>query len=505
MGAVYQKAAPNHVGRRFAINIANIIAWINRKRGLKLSSGYYSNITLWESWWRGYVRDFHRFREVRGTGTVERELYSLKMAKKVCEDWASILLNDKTEIVVDDKTSGDFLLGSDGTGGILGTLHFWREGNALVEKAFYSGTGAFVLKIAGMRAKEGIIEPDPASKIRLNYLPADCIIPLTIRAGTITEAAFASEVLEKGEPYIYLEIHELDADGKYIIGNHYFSVKDNVLAERPLPDGILPELHTHSPYPLFAIITPNIVNNIAGGNGLGVSVYANAIDNLKGVDLAYNNFNRDFLLGGKKMFYNKSLIREVQDSDGNLVRIAPDDVMQQLFLQVGDDDASLDAKDLITEFNPSLRVQENRDGIQAQLDYLSFKVGLGTKHYQFNAGSVVTATQYMGDKQELVQNASKHYIIIEAALQQIVRAILWAGKMVLGQPVNPEAEIAVKFSDSFIIDDDTKRMQDKEDVRDGIMQRWEYRMKWYSEDEATARARAGEDSGLSFGDDGGGA
>ena len=111
----------------------------------------------------------------------------------------------------------------------------------------------------------------------------------------------------------------------------------------------------------------------------------------------------------------------------------------------------------------------------------------------------------MGDKQELVQNASKHYIIIEAALQQIVRAILWAGKMVLGQPVNPEAEIAVKFSDSFIIDDDTKRMQDKEDVRDGIMQRWEYRMKWYSEDEATARARAGEDSGLSFGDDGGGA
>ncbi len=434
---------------------------------------------------------------------MERDLYTLKMAKKVCEDWASILLNDKTEIVVDDKASSDFLLGADGTGGILGSLHFWREGNALVEKAFYSGTGAFVLKIAGMRAEGDRIVPEPTAKIRLNYLPADCIIPITIRDGAIVEAAFASEVLEKGEPYVYLEIHELDEAGMYVVKNHYFSVQDGTLSEKALPDGILPELHTLSPYPLFAIITPNIVNNIAGGNGLGVSIYANAIDNLKGVDLAYNNFNRDFFLGGKKVFYNKSLIREIQDTDGNSVRIAPDDVMQQLFLQVGDDVTSMDEKELITEFNPSLRVAENRDGIQAQLDYLSFKVGLGTKHYQFNSGSVVTATQYMGDKQELVQNASKHYIIIEAALQQIVCAVLWAGKMVLGQPVNPEAEITVNFSDSFIIDDDTKRMQDKEDVRDGIMQRWEYRVKWYGEDEATARARAGEDAGLSFGDGGG--
>ena len=178
---------------------------------------------------------------------MERDLYTLKMAKKVCEDWASILLNDKTEIVVDDKASSDFLLGADGTGGILGSLHFWREGNALVEKAFYSGTGAFVLKIAGMRAEGDRIVPEPTAKIRLNYLPADCIIPITIRDGAIVEAAFASEVLEKGEPYVYLEIHELDEAGMYVVKNHYFSVQDGTLSEKALPDGILPELHTLSP------------------------------------------------------------------------------------------------------------------------------------------------------------------------------------------------------------------------------------------------------------------
>ena len=58
------------------------------------------------------------------------------------------------------------------------------------------------------------------------------------------------------------------------------------------------------------------------------------------------------------------------------------------------------------------------------LDYLSFKCGLGTKHYQFNAGSIVTATQYTGDKQELIQNAAKHYIPVEAALKAVVKDAL---------------------------------------------------------------------------------
>ena len=45
--------------------------------------------------------------------------------------------------------------------------------------------------------------------------------------------------------------------------------------------------------------------------GLGCSVYAHAIDSLKGVDLAFNNFCRDFKLGGKKVFYNRDLTKTI--------------------------------------------------------------------------------------------------------------------------------------------------------------------------------------------------
>lgn len=191
------------------------------------------------------------------------------------------------------------------------------------------------------------------------------------------------------------------------------------------------------------------------------------------------------------------------DENGN--KITPDDVMQQLFSVVGDLPITENGQNsLMIEYNPSLRVAENKDGIQAQLDYLSFKCGLGTKHYQFNAGTVVTATQYTGDKQELIQNAAKHYISIERALQGVVKAILWAGKEILGQPVNPDAKITINFEDSYVIDKESERLRDLQEIRDGLMQKWEYRMKWKGEDEATAKAMVGaevsNDKLMGFGD-----
>jgi A118 family predicted phage portal protein len=121
------------------------------------------------------------------------------------------------------------------------------------------------------------------------------------------------------------------------------------------------------------------------------------------------------------------------------------------------------------------------------LDYLSFKCGFGTKHYQFNAGSIVTATQYSGDKQELVQNASKHYIVIERALRAVTKAILWAG-----DKLNEGTKIDIVFDDSIIIDKETERLRDIGEVNAGLKAKWEFRVKWYGETEAVARKMADE-------------
>ena len=49
-------------------------------------------------------------------------------------------------------------------------------------------------------------------------------------------------------------------------------------------------------------------------------------------------------------------------------------------------------------------------------------------------------------------------------------------------------EFKCNFSDSVLIDEETERKQDMADVAAGFMHHWEYRMKWYGEDEETAKA-----------------
>lgn len=402
------------------------------------------------------------------------------------------MLNEKTQVVIDDKNTSLYLQGKDGNGGLLHDIRFWNNANALVEKAFYSGTAAFVMRIENMAIKGKQVIKDKGSKITLEYLDASYIIPLTIRHGQIIDVAFVSEVVEGGKKYIYIETHILQ-NGQYRIENKYYKEDDGTLKEQPLPKNIAPVINTGTNIRWFSIVKPNKVNNIDESVGLGVSIYADAIDNLKGVDLAFNNFLRDIKLGGKKVFISEDLVK--MDQSGKI--FTPDDVAQQLFVLTEQELTESGSSEKIHEYNPSLRVEDNIKAVQAQLDYLSFKVGFGTKHYQFNAGSIVTATQYMGDKQELVQNASKHYITIEDALKGILRAILWAAKEILGEDVNPDANITIQFDDSYIIDNETERVRDLQEVNDGIMQKWEYRVKHYGETEEQAKKALGVDTELS--------
>lgn len=471
------------------IEAAPILQYLNKKYSMNLQTQYYEHIRLWKAWWCGYVKAFHRYYELNGDKKLERKLYSMKMAKKVCEDWASILLNEKTEIEISDKASSEFVQGKKQITGVLGDNDFWSKGNELVERAFYSGTGTFVLRLVNAPVNsDGTVLRSPETRIGINYLDAPYIFPISTQAGRIAEAAFASIQLVHGKYQVYLEEHTRGTDGLYIITNELFSYDNGSFRPLSLPDGIAPVISTGSAIPWFSIIEPNLSNNLPYSNGMGLSVYANATDELQNVDIAFNNFVKDFKLGGKKVFYDQSLVRRTE----NGAVITPDDMAQQLFLTVkSGNDLDGDKSLPLHEYNPTLRVDENTKGIQAALDYLSFKCGLGTRFYSFDGGTIQTATQYTGERQDLVQNANKHYIVVERALQNLVRGILYIGREFLGQPVNENCDIEIKFEDSYIIDKEQERERDRQDVHDGLMQKWEYRVKWYGESEEEAKATLG--------------
>lgn len=468
------------------------VDYLNKKYKTSISTEYYTNIRNWRLWWEGYVKEVHSYRELGVDGSARmRELYRLGMAKRITEDWASLLLNEKTQIVIDDKGSSEWLLGSDaeqGAGGVLDYNNFWAEGNELLEKAFAYGTGAFVARADGAKVSEnGKVIPDANCKAVIDYVDALSIIPLSVERSKITEVAFVSSCTKKGKECVYIETHTKGENGNYIIENEYLMIDGLEAKKTDLPEGIAPIIDTGSPRPWFSFVYPNITCNIRTNNGLGMSIYANAIDNLKAVDIAYNNFVKDFKLGGKKVFYNKAMLQ----TNGEGKTITPDDVVQQLFQQVGDG-MDFDAKQMVVEFNPALRVQENKDGVQAHLDYLSAKCGLGAHQYQFNYSGVKTATEYSGEKQELLKHAHRHAIVLKAAIKTLCQALLYIGKTFCNASVNPEIPIVVKLDDSFIIDEETAAAKDMQLVSTGIMNAYEYRMKHFGETEEIAKAKLNE-------------
>lgn len=464
-----------------------IIKFIQDVLKYDVSDEYYKHIELWTDWWRGYHKPFHQYVESDGINVPnKREMYTMKMAKKLSEDEATFLLNEKTLITLADSKANQFIQGKKGNGGVWKANNFWKQANRLVEKTAYSGTGAVVLSINNIEVGvlTGMTYASNNAKIKYSYVDANSIVPITVDNDEIIECAFVSKVTKKGKKYVYLQTHLLNGSENYVITNYYFTNENDTLTQAETPEGLMASLDTKSTVPMFYILKLNIESNIETNNGLGQSLFADALDNLKGVDLAYNNYMKDIILGQKKVFMNKSILQTVVGKDGKEYKYAPDDVNHQLFYYAGDQLPG--DKPLIYEFNPTIRVEENSKAVQNQLDYLSFKVGYGTKHYQFNAGSIVTATQYTGDKQELMQHINKQYIEIESFITNLVRGTLHYANIFMMAGLNEDSEVTIVFDDSIIIDEQSRLSDMRNDVSMGLIDSIHYIMRKYGVDEATA-------------------
>lgn len=442
-----------------------------------IQANYYNEIATWYEWYRGKVPAFHTRKFSNGITAPTVDIFALKMAKRVCEDWASSLLNESVGITISSgdrsKASSIFIQGEKLNGGVLGSNNFNVEMNSAIEKMFALGTSAIIISLDNIATDaDGNIVSSVNGEIKLKFYDATCIVPLSSENGIIKEASFLSEFRNNGKTYYTLSTHKLEADG-YVIYNELLNSSYNKV---PLSNGVLPVIRTKSFTPMFFIIKPNIANNLDMSSPLGLSVYSDAIDILKAVDETYNACITDVKTGQRMVFMNKKLL--TTDDVGR--PIVPQDTKQSYFQFFGDDVS--DVKEYIKDFSPTIRSEQLDKELQNQLNMLSFKCGLGTKYYSFSNGVVaVTATEYAGSQNDFIRNAKKHSRMLETAMKNLVVQLLWVGKEVLGRNVNPKSKIDIKVSDGIIEDDSKEKESDRQDVKDGIMSKAEYRSKWYGE------------------------
>lgn len=460
-----------------------------RKKGIDtVDSSFYRKIDEWRSWYRGNVKRFSWYKVYSGQGEyTKRQRKSMCMAKKLSEDIADLLLNERVQITLSDKTTNEFVHN------VLQENNFLVLGNEYQERKAYTGTVAYVPYLYDVEVgKNGEVL---SGKIGIDYVSGQNIYPVSWTNGAITEVIFTFPRSINHKKYVHIQHHK-KVNEQYVIENTVLEcmsgsregkeLKPEEWKELKAFQNLSPRAETFSPEPQYAIDRLNIVNNADNdeSNPMGMAIFANALDVLKKLDIEYDSYSNEFELGRKRIFVAPEMVTY---KDGSPAFDPEDTVFYKM--PDGYDDSK---EGLIHEVDLNIRAEEHSKAINDDLNYLSMKCGFGTQRYRFENDQMKTATEVISANSDMYRSIKKHEIVLDAAIKQLIRIIIRLG-IVLGQPLEPKAEITIDFDDSIIEDKTAERQQDRQDVSMGAMPLWEYRMKWYNEDEKTAKAAVTQD------------
>lgn len=437
-------------------------------KGLGYSTSAMENMeTCIRSWdeWMSARGDFYSYHDVDGFGrNYEVHRRSLKPAMRVCTEWGSLLLNDKTQVVCENQECTDWLEGW------MAETGFLAQAQACLVRAFGLGTGAWALWVDTFE-----------KKVRVRCYDARMVVPLTWDEDGVTECAFVTRCFHKGKAIDQLQIHCKGILGYQILTTCFDSAGNVVF-----PSGVLGSYETYSDEPTFAIIKPAIDNTRVDMSPYGQSVFADALGAVQAVDLAFDAMFNEVDVSKMRVFLSDVLFET--DRDGSKAG-------KKIAIPFGKQDATvfrkvMSTEDTIQEFAPALRTQEQERALRIALQMLGDLCGFGISYFDFdNSGYVKTATEVSSDNSALMRNIRRHENLLQNSVCAIAKAVLGAARR-MGVELPDEGGVRVMFDDSIITDTQAEKEQDMAEVAAGLMQAWEYRAKWYGESDEVAKVNA---------------
>lgn len=314
-----------------------------------------------------------------------------------------------------------------------------------LEKTSATGTvGAYIfLKGADVLEYQDGTQKISGGKIMINYVDADCIIPLTIENNLVTECAFASTEKIKGKDRTTLVIFTMDEKGNYSASTVYFNEKGQRNA-----DPTVLQLGEIKP---FAIMQNAEVNNIDNMEGYGLPKIYNTIPFFKAIDLCYALLYGDLNKGDKLVFINELLACISLDDEG-MPCLTPK--QKEIFVMLGKE--LPDRETIIKEYNPEIRIDVVTKAFELVLSLISMQFGYGTRKYSFDNGQIKTATEYIGGKQDEIQELNKQRKQAEDYISDIIHAAAWFSNTFNDTNYDVNEPISIDFDDSYVEDKTTK-------------------------------------------------
>lgn len=411
---------------------------IKQALGIKpaITDDMLSSIELWQNCFSG------------NAPWLNDDVISLRLEQSITREFANITLNEMTASVSNDKMQRLFETATEDLNSEL------QSGLA---------TGAMVIK--------------PLGGDKVQYISANAFVPIEFDARHRLVKVIFPEFKKIGDNYYTrLEYHSLDTEkGLTITNTAYVSASEGQLGrEIPLAAvdewASLPASVTYPTMlrPAFGYFRTPIKNTI-DGSSCGVSVFANAVALIEKTDTQFGRLDWEFESGERAIHVDAAAFKNNSTAKLN----------KRLYRAV---DVDLGNEELFKDFSPAIRQGDITDGLNTYLRRLEFSVGLAYGDLSNPETVAKTATEIKSAKDRKYNTVSAIQKQLKYCLDDLVYALAFYNSL-----TTSGYTFVCDFKDSILTDEQTERTQDIQDLSLGIMRPDEYRMKWYGEDEKTAK------------------
>lgn len=417
-------------------------------------------IDQWKSWYKGNVDSFHNYFIYNGNLQVPQKRYTMNMAKEISEDWSDILWSEKCKISMkDEKNQEQF-------DELLDKLDINSLINQSIEKSGALGTVAAVVSVYDLISNEDKMTLDVSNaKTRVDIVDVDWVFPLSWNNKEITECAFGSVEYSNGKKYVVLSVHKKVKD-IYHIYNHLFQENKGKLTLIKPEDGTISDFNTQSNVKWFSVFKPLLTNNLFSNSPFGIPHYANAIDNMKAVDISFDALKNEIQDGRKRIFARADMFT-YEDGTQRRVFDPKDTTIYQLPQGASKDD-------LIQSDSDDLRTDKQIATLNMNLNILGNKVGFGENHYHFDGTNLSTATAVVSSNSKMFRRKKKLEIGYESSIYDLIKAICYASSQ-FGQYNIDTEDMVITFDDSIIEDKESESNRAFREVNAGLISKVEYR------------------------------
>lgn len=226
--------------------------------------------------------------------------------------------------------------------------------------------------------------------------------------------------------YTRMEFHRF-VDELYLISNRcYMSRSKGTLGEKIEIDkspwkGISPDVSIENvEKPMYAVLKTPMSNHIDEASPLGISIFAEAIEELKDLDIAYSRNAEEIMNSSRMVLLDERMIHlpSIRDEKGKIIqrRMKLPKYVKNVLSEKPDD--------FYQEINPQLNTATRIEGINNILSILAYKCGYSNGYFSFDAmQGIQTATGVEASQQRTIQFIKDIRDRLQVAMDDLIYAV----------------------------------------------------------------------------------